>query len=169
MTTKIKIGIVGATGYTGVELLRLLSSHPNAEVTAVTSRSEAGIAVADYFSSLRGIYDLAFQTPEDAGLDRCDLVFFATPNGVAMKEAPSLVEKGVRVIDLSADFRIRDIPTWEQWYKMTHAAPQLVSQAVYGCVNFTKTTSPKPCWWLIQAATLPAFPCPYCRCFRLAV
>ena len=132
MTTKIKIGIVGATGYTGVELLRLLSSHPNAEVTAVTSRSEAGIAVADYFPSLRGIYDLAFQTPEDAGLDRCDLVFFATPNGVTMKEAPALIEKGVRVIDLSADFRIRDIPTWEKWYKMTHAAPQLVFQAVYG-------------------------------------
>ena len=127
MTTKIKIGIVGATGYTGVELLRLLSNHPNAEVTAVTSRSEAGLAVADYFPSLRGIYDLTFQTPEDAGLDRCDLVFFATPNGVAMKEAPALVEKGVRVIDLSADFRIRDIPTWEKWYKMTHAAPQLVS------------------------------------------
>lgn len=117
MATKIKIGIVGATGYTGVELLRLLSSHPNVEVTAVTSRSEAGIAVADYFPSLRGIYDLAFQTPEDAGLDHCDLVFFATPNGVAMKEAPSLVEKGVRVIDLSADFRIRDIPTWENGTK----------------------------------------------------
>ena len=138
MTTKIKIGIVGATGYTGIELLRLLSSHPNAEVTAVTSRSEAGIAVADYFPSLRGIYDLAFQTPEEAGLDLCDLVFFATPNGVAMKEAPALVEKGVRVIDLSADFRIRDIPTWEQWYKMTHAAPQLVSQAVYGLCELHK-------------------------------
>ena len=78
MTTKIKIGIVGATGYTGVELLRLLSSHPNAEVTAVTSRSEAGIAVGDYFPSLRSIYDLTFQTPEEAGLDRCDLVFFAS-------------------------------------------------------------------------------------------
>ena len=138
MTTKIKIGIVGATGYTGVELLRLLSSHPNAEVTTITSRSEAGIAVADYFPSLRGIYDLAFQTPEDAGLDRCELVFFATPNGVAMKEAPALVEKGVRVIDLSADFRIRDIPTWEKWYKMTHAAPQLVSQAVYGLCELYK-------------------------------
>ena len=138
MTTKIKIGIVGATGYTGVELLRLLSNHPNAEVTAVTSRSEAGITVADYFPSLRGIYDLVFQTPEDAGLGRCDLVFFATPNGVAMKEAPTLVEKGVRVIDLSADFRIRDIPTWEKWYKMTHAAPQLVSQAVYGLCELHK-------------------------------
>ena len=169
MTTKIKIGIVGATGYTGVELLRLLSSHPNAEVTAVTSRSEAGIAVADYFPSLRGIYNLAFQTPEEAGLDRCDLVFFATPNGVAMKEAPALVEKGVRVIDLSADFRIRDIPTWEKWYKMTHAAPQLVSKQCTVCANFTKTTSPKPCWWPIRAATPPAFPCPYCRCFKQAV
>ena len=159
MTTKIKIGIVGATGYTGVELLRLLSSHPNAEVTAVTSRSEAGIAVADYFSSLRGIYDIAFQTPEDAGLNRCDLVFFATPNGVAMKEAPSLVEKGVRVIDLSADFRIRDIPTWEKWYKMTHTAPQLVSQAVYGLCELYKDD--------ISKAMLVANPGCYPTCVSL--
>ena len=159
MTTKIKIGIVGATGYTGVELLRLLSSHPNAEVTAVTSRSEAGIAVGDYFPSLRSIYDLTFQTPEEAGLDRCDLVFFATPNGVAMKEAPALVEKGVRVIDLSADFRIRDIPTWEQWYKMTHAAPQLVSQAVYGLCELYKDD--------ISKAMLVANPGCYPTCVSL--
>ena len=77
-TRPLNIGIVGATGYTGIELLRLLASHPNANVTAITSRSEAGISVADYFPSLRGIYDLAFQAPEDAGLDKCDVVFFAT-------------------------------------------------------------------------------------------
>ncbi|ATD65644.1 N-acetyl-gamma-glutamyl-phosphate reductase [Neisseria weixii] len=132
MNAKIKVGIVGATGYTGVELLRLLTTHPNVEVTAVTSRGEAGIAIADYFPSLRGIYDLVFQTPDVAGLEQCDMVFFATPNGVAMKEAPELLAKNVRIIDLSADFRIQDIPTWEQWYGMTHACPDIVPQAVYG-------------------------------------
>ncbi len=132
MSKKIKVGIVGATGYTGVELLRLLAAHPDVEVAAVTSRSEAGTAVADYFPSLRGVYGLAFQTPDEAGLEQCDIVFFATPNGIAMKDALRLLEQGVRVIDLSADFRIRDIPTWEHWYGMTHAAPGLVSQAVYG-------------------------------------
>ena len=156
MTTKIKIGIVGATGYTGVELLRLLSSHPNAEVTAVTSRSEAGIAVADYFPSLRGIYNLAFQTPEEAGLDRCDLVFFATPNGVAMKEAPALVEKGVRVIDLSADFRICDIPTWEKWYKMTHAAPQIAKAMLVANPGCYPTCVSLPLLPLLQAGRLKA-------------
>lgn len=132
MTQKIKVGIVGATGYTGVELLRLLAAHPNVEVAAVTSRSEAGIAVADYFPSLRGIYDLVFQTPDEARLDACDAVFFATPNGVAMKEAPELLAKYVRIVDLSADFRIQDIPAWEKWYGMAHACPEIVSEAVYG-------------------------------------
>lgn len=132
MTSKIKAGIVGATGYTGVELLRLLTTHPHVEVSAITSRSEAGIAIADYFPSLRGIYDLTFQTPDEARLDECDVVFFATPNGVAMKEAPALLAKGVRIVDLSADFRIQDIPTWEKWYGMNHACPDIVPQAVYG-------------------------------------
>ncbi|WP_373752734.1 N-acetyl-gamma-glutamyl-phosphate reductase [Neisseria weixii] len=138
MNAKIKVGIVGATGYTGVELLRLLATHPNVEVTAVTSRGEAGIAIADYFPSLRGIYDLVFQTPDEAGLEQCDVVFFATPNGVAMKEAPELLAKNVRIIDLSADFRIQDIPTWEQWYGMTHACPDIVPQAVYGLCEMNR-------------------------------
>ena len=138
MNAKIKVGIVGATGYTGVELLRLLTTHPNVEVTAVTSRGEAGIAIADYFPSLRGIYDLVFQTPDEAGLEQCDVVFFATPNGVAMKEAPELLAKNVRIIDLSADFRIQDIPTWEQWYGMTHACPDIVPQAVYGLCEMNR-------------------------------
>lgn len=132
MSDKIKIGIVGATGYTGVELLRLLTVHPHAEVVAVTSRSEAGIAVADYFPSLRGIYDLIFQTPDEASLAACDVVFFATPNGVAMKEAPALLEAGVRIVDLSADFRIQDIAAWEHWYGMKHVCPEIVEKAVYG-------------------------------------
>lgn len=138
MNAKIKVGIVGATGYTGVELLRLLTTHPNVEVTAVTSRGEAGIAIADYFPSLRGIYDLVFQTPDEARLDQCDVVFFATPNGVAMKEAPELLTKGVRIVDLSADFRIQDIPTWEQWYSMAHACPDIVPQAVYGLCEMNR-------------------------------
>ncbi|PSJ81174.1 N-acetyl-gamma-glutamyl-phosphate reductase [Neisseria iguanae] len=138
MNPKIKAGIVGATGYTGVELLRLLAAHPNVEVTAVTSRGEAGITIADYFPSLRGIYDLVFQTPDEAGLNQCDVVFFATPNGVAMKEAPELLAKGIRIIDLSADFRIQDIPTWEQWYGMTHACPDIVPQAVYGLCEMNR-------------------------------
>lgn len=143
MTTKIKVGIVGATGYTGVELLRLLATHPHIEVTVVTSRGETGMPIADYFPSLRGIYDLVFQTPDEAALEQCDVVFFATPNGVAMKEAPPLLAKGVRVVDLSADFRIQDIPTWEQWYGMTHACPDVVRQAVYGLSEMNHDTIAK--------------------------
>ncbi|MEQ1776397.1 MAG: N-acetyl-gamma-glutamyl-phosphate reductase [Burkholderiales bacterium] len=128
----ISIGIVGGTGYTGVELLRLLAQHPNAKLTAITSRSEAGMPVADMFPNLRGWIDLKFVEPAAAALDQCDLVFFATPNGIAMKDTPALVKAGVRVIDVAADFRIKDIPLWEQWYKMKHVCPELVAEAVYG-------------------------------------
>jgi N-acetyl-gamma-glutamyl-phosphate reductase len=133
MTQKtINIGIVGGTGYTGVELLRLLAQHPNAKLTAITSRSEAGMPVADMFPNLRGWIDLRFVEPTAARLDQCDLVFFATPNGIAMKDTPALVNAGVRVIDVAADFRIKDIALWEHWYKMKHACPDLVAEAVYG-------------------------------------
>lgn len=128
----IKVGIVGGTGYTGVELLRLLALHPNVEVTAITSRGEAGTAVADMFPSLRGKVPLKFVDPKDAALDHCDVVFFATPNGIAMQQAKSLLDAGVRVIDLAADFRIKDIAVWEKWYGMSHTAPELVAEAVYG-------------------------------------
>ena len=128
----IKIGIVGGTGYTGVELLRILARHPQAELVAVTSRAEAGMAVADMFPSLRGRVDIAFSDPAKSALERCDLVFFATPNGVAMGQARALLDAGVKVIDLSADFRLKDIAEWEKWYKQKHAAPDLVAQAVYG-------------------------------------
>lgn len=127
----IKVGIVGGTGYTGVELLRLLAQHPDCELAAITSRKEAGMAVAEMFPNLRGHVDLKFSEPSASGLDQCDLVFFATPNGVAMQEARALVDAGVRIIDLAADFRIRDVALWEQWYKMKHACPELVAEAVY--------------------------------------
>lgn len=128
----IKVGIVGGTGYTGVELLRLLARHPGVELAAITSRGEAGTAVADMFPSLRGAVSLKFSDPQVAPLDSCDVVFFATPNGIAMQQAAALLDVGVRVIDLAADFRIADIATWEKWYGMTHASPTLVAEAVYG-------------------------------------
>ena len=128
----IKAGIVGGTGYTGIELLRLLSQHPQVELTAITSRQEAGKAVSAVFPSLRGRVSLAFSHPDKAPLAKCDVVFFATPNGVAMGEARALIDAGVRVVDISADFRIKDLAEWERWYKVKHAAPELVAQAVYG-------------------------------------
>ena len=128
----IKAGIVGGTGYTGVELLRLLAQHPEVDIVSITSRGDAGTAVSSMFPSLRGRVGLRFEDPASADLRSCDVVFFATPNGVAMNQAPELLDAGVRVIDLAADFRIENIAEWEKWYGMQHACPQWVEQAVYG-------------------------------------
>lgn len=128
----IRVGIVGGTGYTGVELLRLLALHPKVEIVAITSRSEAGVAVADLFPSLRHRVDLRFTEPDVGRLAECDAVFFATPNGTAMTMAPALLAAGARVIDLAADFRLRDAAEWEDWYGMPHACPDLLAEAVYG-------------------------------------
>lgn len=128
----VKVGIVGGTGYTGVELLRLLANHPQARVEVITSRSEEGIPVADMYPNLRGHHDIAFTVPDVDRLAACDVVFFATPHGVAMSMAPELIERGVRVIDLGADFRIKDIELWEKWYNLKHTCPDLVAKAVYG-------------------------------------
>lgn len=128
----IKIGIVGGTGYTGIELLRILARHPESDLVAITSRKEAGARVADLFPSLRGVVDIAYSDPAKADLAKCQIVFFATPNAVAMGEAKALLQAGVRVVDLSADFRIKNAAEWEKWYKVKHAAPELLTQAVYG-------------------------------------
>lgn len=128
----VKVGIVGGTGYTGVELLRILARHPEVELRTITSRGDAGTAVADMFPSLRGMVGLTFCDPREAPLTECDAVFFATPNGIAMQQAENLLDAGVRVIDLAADFRIKDVVEWEKWYGMTHASPSLVADAVYG-------------------------------------
>ena len=128
----ISVAIVGATGYTGAELLRLLESHPHMEVKLATSRSDDGTAVADYWPQLRGKVDLVFTPPDVERLAECDLVFFATPNGTAMKDAPELLDKGCKVVDLSADFRLQDLTVWSHWYAQDHACPTLVKQAVYG-------------------------------------
>jgi len=129
---KIKVGIVGGTGYTGVELLRLLALHPHVELTAITSRGDAGLRVADMFPNLRGYIDLAFSDPATANLSACDVVFFATPHGVAMSQAQALLDANVKVIDLAADFRLQDTAVFEQWYKMPHSCPDVLREAVYG-------------------------------------
>ncbi len=128
----IKAGIIGGTGYTGVELLRLLVHHPRAEVVTISSRSEKEKPVTDVFPSLRGYTELCFSDPDQADLESCDVVFAATPNGVAMTHARVLMEEGVRLIDLSADFRICDVSEWSRWYQLEHACPELVAEAVYG-------------------------------------
>ncbi len=128
----IQVGIIGGTGYTGLELLRLLANHPEVEVTNITSREQAEHPVGDLFPSLEDHYDLKFQVPDIASLGQCDIVFSAAPNGIAMNFAPQLLDMGVRFIDLSADFRLRDANLWEHWYGMPHACPELLDQAVYG-------------------------------------
>jgi N-acetyl-gamma-glutamyl-phosphate reductase len=128
----IKVGIIGGTGYTGVELLRLLATHPQAQLQVITSRGESGKAVAELFPNLRGYVDLAFTEPDTKRLAQCDVVFSATPNGVAMTHTPELLKAGTRVIDLAADFRLKDPAVWEQWYKLPHACPELLAEAVYG-------------------------------------
>ncbi|PKM21338.1 MAG: N-acetyl-gamma-glutamyl-phosphate reductase, partial [Gammaproteobacteria bacterium HGW-Gammaproteobacteria-14] len=151
-SSRLQVGIVGGTGYTGVELLRLLAGHPNADVVAITSRSEDGVAVADMFPSLRGHIDLRFSVPDVKKLARCDVVFFATPHNVAMRMMPELLAENVRVIDLSADFRLRDAAQWSDWYGEPHSCPELLADAVYGLPEFNRVA--------IRGAQLVA--CPGC-------
>jgi len=133
--SRINVAIVGGTGYTGVELLRLLAVHPQASVRVITSRKEAGMAVSEMFPSLRGqgaIGELRYSDPAKADLRACHVVFFATPHGVAMAEARGLVDAGVKIVDLAADFRLKDPKEFERWYKMPHACPDLLAESVYG-------------------------------------
>ncbi|WON74829.1 N-acetyl-gamma-glutamyl-phosphate reductase [Nitrosospira sp. Is2] len=153
----LNVGIVGGTGYTGVELLRILADHPGVSMRVITSRKEAGMGVAELFPSLRGRVSLKFSDPAEADLDKCDVVFFATPNGIAMNQARPLLDAGVRIIDLSADFRIKDIAEWEKWYGMSHACPDLVAEAIYGLPEINRDK--------IRAATLIANP----GCYPTAV
>lgn len=135
----VKVGIVGGTGYTGVELLRLLAAHPGAEVVAITSRAEAGRRVDTLFPNLRGHCDLVFSAPDTRTLAACDVVFFATPHNVAMQQVPELLAAGTRVIDLSADYRLRDAAVWSRWYGEPHASPELLNEVVYGLPELNRT------------------------------
>jgi N-acetyl-gamma-glutamyl-phosphate reductase len=134
----IKVGIVGGTGYTGVELLRILAQHPEAHLTMITSRKEAGTRVADMYPSLRGFVDLAFSDTATADLTQCDVVFYATPHGVAMADAPRMMAAGVKIIDLAADFRLEDPARFEEWYKIPHTATDLLAEAAYGLVELNR-------------------------------
>ena len=134
----IAVGIVGGTGYTGVELLRLLLRHSQVQVRLLTSRTEAGKRVADMFPNLRGHTDLEFSDLDIEQLKQCDVVFFATPHGVAMKHAEALVEAGTKVIDLAADFRLQDLTQFEKWYGMSHSCPELLKDSVYGLTELNR-------------------------------
>lgn len=134
--SQVKVGIVGGTGYTGVELLRILANHPQADVTMITSRSEEGVALADMFPNLRGHYDLKFSVPDAQKLKTCDVVFFATPHGVAMSMANELTSAGVKVIDLAADFRIEDLAVWSSYYGMAHTEAALFDKVAYGLPEY---------------------------------
>jgi len=148
----IKAAIVGATGYTGAELLRLLVVHPEVEIQCITSRAEAGVSVSTIYPNLRGFCDLAFVEPEVKTLTACDVVFFATPHGVAQAMVDDILSAGVRVIDLSADFRLQDVALWERWYQTPHQSPQWIEHAVYGLPELNREA--------IQSSQLVA--CPGC-------
>ena len=156
----IKVGIVGGTGYTGVELLRLLARHPQVSLQCITSRKEAGRPVIDLFPNLRGYVDINYTDPADAGLADCDLVFYATPNGTAMQDVPELLAQGVRVIDLAADFRLHDPAVWKQWYGTPHSCPSLLADAVYGLPEINRER--------IRQARLVANPGCYATVVQLA-
>ena len=128
----VNVGVVGGTGYTGIELIRLLLAHPKAHLKAITSRSEQGKYLADLVPSFHAERDLVFSEPSLEVLQQCDLVFFATPNGTAMKMVQELLAQGKRVIDLAADFRLQDAEQWQQWYGQQHSCPELLKDAVYG-------------------------------------
>lgn len=153
----LTVGIVGGSGYTGAELLRLLSVHPMVKVTAITSRTHAGTSVDSMYPSLRGYVELKFTEPDAAALAACDLVFFATPNGTAMELVPELLARGTRIIDLAADFRLKDVSVWEQYYGMKHVCPELLQEAVYGLPELNRE--------LIKGAKLVANP----GCYPTAV
>lgn len=153
----IRVGIIGGSGYTGVELLRLLALHPYATPCCITSRTQAGQLVAETFPSLRGVIDLQFTDPQHSMLTECDVVFSAAPNGIAMTYARQLLAANVKFIDLSADFRLRDAQLWEKWYGAQHVCPELLQQAVYGLPEIHRQR--------IQQASLVANP----GCYPIAV
>jgi N-acetyl-gamma-glutamyl-phosphate reductase len=128
----IKAGIVGAAGFAGIEAARLVLTHPEFELVAATSNELAGCKLSDLYPNFLGVTDLAFTAHDDAPLTECDVVFLAVPHTAAIAQAPALVQAGVAVIDLSADFRLKDPAVYEQWYKVKHTATDLLAQAAFG-------------------------------------
>ncbi|MHA7967347.1 N-acetyl-gamma-glutamyl-phosphate reductase [Paenibacillus sp. CAU 1782] len=133
MSEKVKVAIVGSTGYGGVELIRLLASHPLAEVTSVISSSSAGTPITEGYPHLIGITEELLDDVEPASIKaKADVVFLATPAGVASKLAPELLEAGLKIIDLSGDFRLKQPAVYEQWYRKPAADEAFLKKAVFG-------------------------------------
>lgn len=129
----IRVGVLGATGYAGIELCRLLASHPEVEITCLVSHSYAGKKIWEVYPNFRNILDITLEDLDIASIkERCDLVFTALPHGVSKTVIPTLYDAGLRVIDLSGDFRYNDVAVYEKWYGEPHPAPALSNQAVYG-------------------------------------
>jgi N-acetyl-gamma-glutamyl-phosphate reductase len=143
MNKKTRVSVFGGTGYTGVELIRLLLNHPNVEIYQITSRNDKGKRVDEIYPSFRGVLNNILVSPEDADLKNVDIVFFATPNGIAMNYAEGLIEAGKLVIDLAADFRIKDQGIWEKWYGVEHKSPNLINKAVYGLPEINRDSIKK--------------------------
>ena len=143
MNKKTRVSVFGGTGYTGVELIRLLLNHPNVEIYQITSRNDKGKRVDEIYPSFRGVLNNILVSPEDADLKNVDIVFFATPNGIAMNYAEGLIEAGKLVIDLAADFRIKDKGIWEKWYGVEHKSPNLINKAVYGLPEINRDSIKK--------------------------
>ena len=166
----ISVGIVGGTGYTGVELLRILAMHPNAEINIVTSRAEAGNKVSSVYPSLcSGLLanlDLHFTQPDVSALKECDCVFFAAPNGTAMQMVPELLKADVKVVDLAADFRIKDPDIWAHWYKQAHACPDILQTAVYGCQNCIEQRLKMLDWSRIRVVIQQLRYLGFCLCWK---
>lgn len=134
MSREIRVGLVGVTGYTGMELARLLLNHPRMRLTQVTSRAESGKKLVELYPFLQktALQDLAVTAPDTSTLSACDIAFLAVPHGAAMHLAAGLLDNGLKVVDLSADFRLRDPQIFEEWYKTPHERKQYLAQAVYG-------------------------------------
>ncbi|MBI5182905.1 MAG: N-acetyl-gamma-glutamyl-phosphate reductase [Nitrospinae bacterium] len=129
----IKVGIVGASGYTGLELIRILSKHPEIKISILTSERYANSSVSSIFPSLLGWVDMKYKDflPEEI-IDKSDLIFTALPHKKAMSIIPIFLKSGKRVIDMSADYRIKDPHIYERWYSNIHTSPELLNSAVYG-------------------------------------
>ncbi len=129
----IKVGVLGATGYAGAELVRLLCAHKNAEITMLASKSFAGQKMSDVIPSLKNICDIVLEEADpEVAAKKCDVVFTALPHGVSHEVIKELHTKGLKVIDLSGDFRYNDIKVYEKWYGVEHACPELLEESVYG-------------------------------------
>ena len=128
----LKAGIVGAAGYAGAELVRISLRHPEFELCVATSNSDAGTPLSSVYPAFTEVTDLAFTKHDNPELFNCDVVFLATPHTVAMESAPGLLQAGVTVIDLSADYRLRNKAIYEKWYKVEHTSPDLLATAIFG-------------------------------------